>query len=389
MSEPRRVHVEYIEGLRGAAALFVVIHHIWWFVATQVDLHVPFWFKALTVFKYGPYAVVVFIVLSGYCLMMPVARSAGSELPGGLRTFAVRRARRILIPYYAALGLTLLLIAVYPRVAMPGHPTFAADNLIAHLLLVHNWFEHLQWQIDPPMWSTGIEWQIYFVFALGLLPLWRRFGALATVAVAFAVGLAPIFFGYKFASPWFLGLFALGMTAAAINFTPGFAFGPREPASWERWALGLAVVVAGLTAAKIPALEGPHPLIDTVLALATCAFLIASTRRLQLGLPPNLLARVFEHRLATALGVFSYSVYLVHCPVLKVIDSVVSDLGIRGVSSFMVTVFAGVPPTLLIAYGFHRLFERPFMTVVRAPLRAASASAEPAPPVEQLKSVSG
>jgi len=384
MPEARRVHVAYLDGIRGWAATFVAIHHIWQFIAMRPQVEPPpRWFTVMTVFKYGQYAVVVFIVLSGYCLMLPVARSTGSELAGGVLGFVKRRARRILVPYYAALALSVLLVALVPRAAEPGDPTFSPSNLLAHVLLVHNWFNEFKWSIDPPTWTVAIEWQIYFVFALGLLPLWRRFGPAVSVGVAFVVGLLPMFAGYQFASPWFLGLFALGMLAATINFRPGADYGPSQPAGWEKLAIAFALVVTALTAAKIPELASPHPLIDTMLGLATASFLIASTRRLQLGQRPSLVARIFEHPISMQLGVFSYSIYLVHCPVLRALHIPLADSDLKPVPLFAAQVFVALPVALAVSYAFHRIFERPFMTVSASQL--SSASRLPASTGKQLK----
>jgi peptidoglycan/LPS O-acetylase OafA/YrhL len=51
-------------------------------------------------------SVQVFIVLSGYCLMLPVAQAAGT-LKGGLSVFVRRRAIRILPPYFAMLTIAV------------------------------------------------------------------------------------------------------------------------------------------------------------------------------------------------------------------------------------------------------------------------------------------
>jgi peptidoglycan/LPS O-acetylase OafA/YrhL len=395
MHQARRVHLAYLDGIRGWAAVFVAIHHLWQFVIMRPGIeHPPGWFKALAVFKYGQYAVVVFIVLSGYCLMLPVARSVTNELAGGVRGFIARRAKRILVPYYAALAISLALVALLPSIAEPTDPTFAPANVLAHVFLVHNWFEQYQWTIDGPLWTIAIEWQIYFVFALLLLPLWRRFGPALTVAVAFGIGLLPVFAGYKFASPWFLGLFAFGMLAASINFAPGKTYGPDEPGTWEKLALGLALVVAALTGAKIDAFTSPHPLIETVLGLATAAFLVASTRRLQLGRESSFVTRVFEHPVSMKLGLFSYSIYLMHCPVLKALNLPIKDAQLSPVLSFALLIGVALPAALLFCYGFHRVFERPFMTVGAGQFGGASLIPDVAgkslqPAGEPLKSTSG
>src|SRR5436853_35532 len=58
---------------------------------------------------FGHFGVVVFIVLSGFCLMLPVVRGDGT-LRGGIAAFFKRRTLRIVPPYYVAIGLSLLLI---------------------------------------------------------------------------------------------------------------------------------------------------------------------------------------------------------------------------------------------------------------------------------------
>ncbi len=107
----QRVRLHYLDGVRGLAALFVVWHHVWQFVVVHnAGKALPAWFRAFAPLKLGGFGVAVFIVLSGYCLTIPVARSTALDLAGGLRGFAFRRARRILPPYYAALILSAVLV---------------------------------------------------------------------------------------------------------------------------------------------------------------------------------------------------------------------------------------------------------------------------------------
>src|SRR6185312_12443555 len=88
------------DGVRGLAALYVVIDHVFLraFPGYPVD-RAPFWAGW---FIYGRFAVVVFIVLSGFSLALSPARH-GWRL-GGASRFAYRRARRILPAYWAALA---------------------------------------------------------------------------------------------------------------------------------------------------------------------------------------------------------------------------------------------------------------------------------------------
>src|ERR1700729_1831203 len=87
-------------GIPGLAPLYVVINHVLLraFPGSPVD-HAPFW---AAWFIYGRFAVVVFIVVSGFSLALSPARH-GWRL-GAVSEFARRRARRIPPAYWAALA---------------------------------------------------------------------------------------------------------------------------------------------------------------------------------------------------------------------------------------------------------------------------------------------
>ncbi len=70
-----------LDGIRGVAALFVVLHHCWLLSFPGYPSNTgPWWLGWLV---YGHFAVVVFIVLSGFSLAIAPARSgvAASERP--------------------------------------------------------------------------------------------------------------------------------------------------------------------------------------------------------------------------------------------------------------------------------------------------------------------
>ena len=100
---PPRRRLAGLDGVRGLAALFVVVNHVFLraFPGYPVD-HAPLWAGW---FIYGRFAVVVFIVLSGFSLALSPARH-GWRLDG-ISQFALRRARRILPAYWAALAFSL------------------------------------------------------------------------------------------------------------------------------------------------------------------------------------------------------------------------------------------------------------------------------------------
>src|SRR5690349_3676249 len=119
-----RIRLEFLDGFRGVAALYVALYHMGMitlitvshFYANSTNPQFKRLFEAvhINLFNQGHYAVVAFIVLSGFCLMLPLARSKSAPASFELPTFVKRRARRILPPYYASVLLALAIIAIVP-----------------------------------------------------------------------------------------------------------------------------------------------------------------------------------------------------------------------------------------------------------------------------------
>ncbi|MBC8102879.1 MAG: acyltransferase [Cytophagales bacterium] len=110
--KPPKIHLDFLDGLRGLAAFYVVIHHLLGNGATN---GAPVWvgrFVALTAF--GHTMVAIFIVLSGFSLMLPIALSSDRRLQGGFGEYVRRRSFRILPPYYAAVLLSLAGLLLTP-----------------------------------------------------------------------------------------------------------------------------------------------------------------------------------------------------------------------------------------------------------------------------------
>src|SRR4051812_49429650 len=160
----------FLDGIRALGSLYVVLHHCCQIY--QDPSATP---------RYGYYAfipwllrgrsVAVFMVLSGFCLMLPVAKSSGGALRDGFWGYLRRRARRILPPYYVSVALTLALIALVPGMNRASGefwgralPVFTKGNLLSHALLLHSLSPTWNYRINPPLWTLGSEWALYFIF---------------------------------------------------------------------------------------------------------------------------------------------------------------------------------------------------------------------------------
>ena len=246
-------------------------------------------------------------------------------------------------------------------------PAFSSAAISSHLALVHNWFPTLANRINGPLWSVATEWQIYFFFPLLLLPVWRRFGPLATVLTGFAVGsaftwLAPA--AAHSAAAWYLGLFALGMCAAGIGFTER----PAELAlrARVRWGL-LSLLLLGLVAFGSTALIHiwfrVMPYSDALVGAATASSLVYLTGH---ALAPAtearpLVLRCLEATPLVELGRFSYSLYLTHLPVVALCYFGLHGLKLSESTELFALVGLSLPLSVLFSYAFYRVFERRFI----------------------------
>ena len=162
-----------LDGIRGLAALFVVMHHIFlraW-PGYPVD-HAPLWAAG---FVYGRFAVIVFIALSGFSLALAPARSGWRF--DSLVGFARRRAWRILPPYWAALGFSLLM--TWFVLAQPGWTVPDRKSVLVYGLLLQ---DAIPAAIpNRAFWSIAIEAQLYILLP-ALLLIVRRASMIAMVA---------------------------------------------------------------------------------------------------------------------------------------------------------------------------------------------------------------
>ena len=362
--------------MRGLAALYVVLGHVVTLAGAGSAAPNPepagMTGLAYRLLDHPHYAVAVFIVLSGFCLMLPVTGSPARTLQGGVTGFLKRRARRILPPYYAALAAVIIIHLLVLRLTGRSEDATAhmsAGNIVSHLLLLHNLVKDYNMSLNAPMWSVAWEWQIYFIFALILLPIWRRFGVFASFSLAMILSMTPVLLmpahsNLVWTCPWYVGLFALGMYAAEVsNSNPSDYLLVKSP------------VLCKLAIGSIPPafllfiLLRPNWLngeFEWILDFAMGIFIVILIVGCIVQSSPNRLLRgfvtVMESKPLARLGAFSYSLYLIHAPLLHKIHDVLNRRNHTGQAQFAFLLFAGVPLCLMTAYVFHLAFERPFMS---------------------------
>ncbi|MBK7271884.1 MAG: acyltransferase [Actinomycetales bacterium] len=253
----------YIDALRGFAALWVFVLHVhqYWLD----DVRPPILSAdgiLVRLIGFGGAGVDLFIVLSGFCLTLPLTRAGTAALSSiNVRGFFRRRAFRLLPAYYAALA-AVIALELIPAI----RPALVAGDLtgldvITHLTLTFPLSAATIGAVNGSLWSIPLEATLYLGFPL-LLWLASRRGisavVLATLGIAAVWGLVtmsaiwPLPGGWlpaadKYLPPRWLG-FAMGMYAATqVRGIPH----PRA-ATHAVWACGL-----GLPAGLYGYAEGP------------------------------------------------------------------------------------------------------------------------------------
>ena len=341
-----------LDGVRGLAALFVVLHHCWLLSFPGSDnVGAPVWTSWLAL---GHVAVVVFIVLSGFSLAVGPART-GWRL-GGTQRFLRRRAWRILPPYWAALAVSL--VVAWTIVPQPGAGLPTVKSAVVHGLL-------LQDIVGSPspngaFWSIAIEAQLYLVMPL-LMLVRRRAGATVVVAlvlvpalvVELLAGHVPVVALFQRFVPQMAVLFTVGVVAAQAVV--------NRPGRLERFWPGLAALAAVPPIAAIIVFGVDWTLdhyfwIDLALGPAIALSIVAFSW----GRPPRLV-RLLDSRPLRALGSYSYSVYLVHAPIVVALWYLfVTPHVVPGMTTLLVMLGVVAPVAVLGARLFAAVFELPF-----------------------------
>lgn len=365
-------HLDWLDQVRGIAALYVVIHHAVINVAISgslADVHDPIFRFLQTISAKGHYAVDVFIVLSGYCLMLPLIRK---ETFGSIPLFYLRRTVRIVLPYYAAMLLSLSLI--YFLIGSDSGTHWASclpvtvDGIVKHIFLVHQWFPSEASKINHVFWSIGVEYQIYFLFPFFYL-LTRKYSLISSwVAIAllgYAFWLISIVISKPAPPPAgesfvYCGLFFLGMMAAKYSFSEENILPSYLVAIYTKPKLYSVIIVAMVV---VIALIGNK--YREAMPLLFQSLFIGIATSLIFFLKSKEKIKFFENKYILNalnwLGKIGFSLYLIHAPMLELVWLYIVNplkLSTLGYQSIGMVIF-GTVISIAVAWIFYILIEQP------------------------------
>ena len=152
--------------VRAIACLMVLAHHLIQRLAPYAvdsDIRPAFQFGI-----FGSFGVAAFFVLSGYLLARPfwAAYDIGQPMPS-LRTYALRRAARILPGYWLALTVTFILSFTLFGVYL--EPSLVTRYLMGFFLVSDfHYTSFFPVEFNGPLWSIALEVTSYVLLPIGL-----------------------------------------------------------------------------------------------------------------------------------------------------------------------------------------------------------------------------
>lgn len=336
-----------LDGLRGIAALMIVIYHT----------------RVITLIG-GFIAVDIFFVLSGFLITVLLLQEYDQTGRVRLRNFYARRILRLA----PALLLLLTCLLIFVVVFQPTYLEIAFKETLAALFYVMNWV--IAFQVITPMylthtWSLSIEEQFYLLWPLVLVLLLRlRLPRLHTALLVAALALLSM--GVRaslFSSPeWVMRVYT-GLDTRADGLLIGCALAVVMSSGIMRDHHAAGRGMRRITRITLPAATlflAAVALMADGRAVITYAFLIPLVN-LCVGLiilhlllePDSLPNRLLSWRPLAWVGRLSYGLYLWHFPIF---------IGLLAADHTPEEVFLiGMPATFLAASLSYYLLERPVL----------------------------
>ncbi len=289
-------------------------------------------------YEYAPFAVQFFWLISGFVFAHVYGRTKV-----GFGTFVGRRVAR-LVPLHLLTLFMVALLQIGFVLLIGGTVFYIADvyHFLLNLFFIPSFGLEEGLSMNGPVWSVAVEIPIYMLFWL--------FVAKLRLNAVIAIGVSGVFFLLQSAFPFtqvdYCGmLFFVG--SAIYYISNRIAPAPLLALSLLAWGVGGAAIFL------VPAIEGVVTL-ATVIAFGPPLAALGAADRLILDRPG-----IWDH--LAGFGDLSYSIYMLHVPLLMILTMCLIILGIdRSVSSdqlLPMLIFLAV--TIVASYASLHAFENP------------------------------
>lgn len=331
--------LDALQFFRGLAALGVVLYHAGLSVTAFSFQKIPEFIEIF--FGYGYLGVDFFFVLSGFIILSSHLKDDAGW--GSAKNYFLKRILRIFPPY---LPVSILLLVAYHALPSLSAVNRGEVSLISSLLLLPS--------SSPPAlsvaWTLIHEMLFYFLF-LGFY-LGKKFFISTIIIWVIFISYFMLADDIKAENP-FLRLFV-----APINL--GFIAGMICALFWKKIGsnsnYGITLLIFGiLTFCIMIAIGLTNNRIYFILPFSFIIFGGALlSHELQNKIP----------RIGVLIGDASYSIYLIHIPLLSLTSRIVRQLGLY--STWWLMLAVGVLASLIAGLIYHKTIEIPVIKILKA-----------------------
>jgi peptidoglycan/LPS O-acetylase OafA/YrhL len=398
-ASPGTGYLSNLTPLRGIAALFTVIFHVDLFAGNGGNLLLRFKDSMLISKMY--LMVDFFFILSGFIMFYVYGKWFKDSIQFvSFKQFSIARFARVYPLHFFTLLFLILLRLWYLRTGAPDDPfsesSFTWISIPTNLLLIqsmniHNWFS---W--NNAAWSISTEWWMYMLFPFLVKPFskLKKFGRSGVVLICIAGYLFIMFYLQRFVTvPPALGFIKSGPVVTTLDVAYqfgflrclfGFSIGMITYLCYKD---GLAKDFLGKGSTflmlSLGLFTSMHFALWDVLSVSFFPLLILSA-----AYGSKRMNAFFGRKALQRIGDWSYSIYLVHQPMMFTIFSVLTYLNPPkpGQPPAQPTMLAGwiicivfIGLTLLVSSVTYRFVEVPARKWINRRFTSTHSPAHPKP----------
>jgi peptidoglycan/LPS O-acetylase OafA/YrhL len=344
-----------IDVLRGVAALGVFLFHVAMSLdfpkrtLPTINLFGEIWPNIPSVLSFGATGVNLFFVISGFCLALQPLRRNVTAIE--IRPYVRQRLSRIYPAYFLA-----ILFSVF--VANIRGIEWSLYDVFSKFFFLQGFIQKWNLTLNGALWSMSTEAQFYAAFPLIFIALTRFSPPAFLVSIFIAVIIFRVICAMMPSSEVVIGGIVTGtfLMNTLLGRLVEFSLGMWLAKEWLNQPIRLArlcrlVLWPAVALGLISRMGGPGWLADPALALMYAALV---------GFVVTRSFRVDDRSLAAAFGRASYSFFLLHIPVICLIEygGIVPD-GLSLYEKFFLVAGLGFLATLLLSSLLYLCVEIP------------------------------
>ncbi len=344
-------NLNLIQVLRGVASLLVVLYHTTSLLKENTNLNFLGGF-----FMFGGAGVDIFFVLSGFIITYSSKQLIQKNATFFL--FLKRRFVRIFPVYWLLISALLLLQALLPSF-YKTHYDFTFANLLSTYFLFP---QHIM--LNGVSWTLSYELFFYFLFSLTFLIKNKNILIGMSFFYLAAIIILPLFgFDYESGGKWYNLIFFpmnieffMGITVALL-----IAFLPTKIAK-PFIIIGTLLFLCGGILSNYGIALAAGPFNRVLLFGIPSFFLIAGVVKLEFA------KEIKTHGIFIALGEASYSLYLVHLPLIAAFLKVAGKYLSQSILLLHAAAFITIIIVSIASIYFFRLVEKPMINKINKAL---------------------